>query len=75
LRNVLAACALRCSFCVLVDGRRPDLTEAWYAVMKCVKPVELRTALRILTWQELAWVLPSRLQAFLATKYGICVED
>jgi hypothetical protein len=47
LRNVLAAYALECSFCVLVDARRPDLAGAWYAVMKCVKPVELRTKLRI----------------------------
>ena len=71
LRNVVAAYALHCSFCVLLDARRPDLTEAWYAVMKCVKPVELRTALRVVTWQELARVLPSRLQAFLEVKYGI----
>ena len=47
LRNVLAAYALQCSFCVVVDARRPDLTAAWYAVMKCVKPIELRTKLRI----------------------------
>ena len=72
LRNVLAAHALQCSFCVLLDARRPDLAEAWYAVMRCVKPVGLRTALRILTWQELAHALPSRLQDFLAAKYGIC---
>jgi hypothetical protein len=71
LRNVLAAHALHCSFCVLLDARRPDLVEAWYAVMRCVKPVELRTALRVLTWQELAHTLPVRLQTFLRIKYGI----
>jgi len=71
LRNVLAAHAMHCSFCVLLDARRPDLIEGWYAVMKCVKPVELRGALRVLTWQELADVLPSRLRAFLDSKYGI----
>jgi len=71
LRNVLAAHALQCSFCVLLDARRPDLLEAWYAVMRCVKPVELRTALRVLTWQELAHALPTALQDFLAAKYGI----
>ena len=54
LRNVLAAYALQCSFCVLADARRPDLANAWYAVMKCVKPVELRTKLRISTWQEVS---------------------
>lgn len=71
LRNVLAAHAMHCSFCVLLDARRPDLIEAWYSVMKCVKPVELRAALRVLTWQELSELLPSRLQAFLDSKYGI----
>lgn len=71
LRNVLAAYALECSFCVLLDARRPDLLEAWYAVMRCVKPIDLRTALTVLTWQELAGTLPTQLQIFLAMKYGI----
>ena len=71
LRNVLAAHALECSFCVLLDARRPDLLEAWYAVMRAVRPVVLRTRLRVLTWQELASVLPTTLQAFLDVKYGI----
>jgi rhodanese-related sulfurtransferase len=72
LRNVLAAAALHCSFCVLLDARRPDLFEAWHAIMACVKPVELRTSLRVLTWQELAKALPPGLQSFLKIKYGIC---
>jgi hypothetical protein len=71
LRNVLAAYALQCSFCALIDARRSDLTEAWYAVMRCVKPVELRTELRILTWQELAEVAPPNLRVYLDAKYGI----
>lgn len=71
IRNVLAAHASRCSFCVLLDARRPDLIEAFYAVVKCVTHVELRTECRALTWQELAQVLPQKLQAFLAVKYGI----
>jgi hypothetical protein len=71
LRNVLAAYALQCSFCVLVDARRPDLTDAWYGVMRCVKPVELRIRLRISTWQEVAEAVPRQLRAFLAAKYGI----
>ena len=71
LRNVLAAYALECSFCVLIDARRPDLKDAWYAVMMCVKPVELRTRLRIATWQEVAHSVPPKLQTFLAAKYGI----
>lgn len=71
LRNVLAAYALQCSFCVLVDARRPDLADAWYAVMKCVKPAGLRTKLKISTWQEVAQVVPPKLRNFLAAKYGI----
>ena len=74
LRNVLAAYALQCSFCVLVDARRPDLAGAWYAVMKCVKRVELRTKLRISTWQELAEAAPLSVRTFLAAKYGIGSE-
>jgi len=71
IRNVLAAHALNCSFCVLVDSRRSDLAEAWYAVMKCVKSIELRTKLRISTWQELAGLAPPKLRGFLRTKYGL----
>jgi hypothetical protein len=71
IRNVLAAHALDCSFCVLVDSRRPDLAEAWYAVMRCVKSSELKTRLRVSTWQELAGLAPSQLRGFLKRKYGI----
>jgi len=39
--------------------------------MKCVKLHELRLRCKVLTWQELAQVLPARLQAFLEEKYGI----
>lgn len=74
LRNVLAAHALQCSFCVLIDARRRDLAGAWYAVMKCVKPVALRTKLRISTWQEVAAATPPKLRTFLAAKYGISSE-
>ncbi len=34
IRNVLAAYAHDCSFCVLLDTRRPDLLESWYGVMR-----------------------------------------
>jgi hypothetical protein len=71
LRNVLAAYALGCSFRLLVDARRPDLVDAWYAIMRCVKPVQLRTELRISTWQELADAVPLQLRTFLAGKYGV----
>jgi hypothetical protein len=71
IRNVLAAYALDCSFCVMLDARRPDLIEQWYAVMRCVKDAELRVRCKVLTWQELSEVLPETLQEFLNEKYGI----
>lgn len=71
IRNVLAAHTHGCSFCVIADGRRPDLMEAWYAVMRCVKPGDLRRRSKMLTWQELSLVLPPPLQEFLEEKYGI----
>jgi hypothetical protein len=71
LRNVLAAHSADQSFCVLTDARRPELIEAWYAVMKCIRPVELRARCKVLAWQELAKVLPTSLQKFLEAKYGI----
>jgi hypothetical protein len=71
IRNVLAAHALNLSFCVLLDARRQDLVEAWYAIMSCVKISELRTRCKVLTWQELAEALTLDLQTFLDLKYGI----
>jgi hypothetical protein len=71
IRNVLAAAALDCSFCVMLDARRPDLIEQWYAVMRCAKDADLRVRCKVLTWQELSEALPEELQAFLDEKYGI----
>jgi hypothetical protein len=71
IRGTLAAYAAECSFCVFCDARRPDLIEGWYRVMRAVRLVDLRCRLKLLTWQELASVLPADLQEFLAVKYGI----
>ena len=71
IRNVLAAYATGNSFCVICDERRPDLIEAWFDVMRAVRTAELRTRLKVLTWQELANVLPEGLREFLEVKYGI----
>ena len=71
IRNVLAAYAQECSFCVVHDERRPDLREAWFAVLAAVKSAEMRVRLKVLTWQELAAILPEDLQEFLDQKYGI----
>jgi hypothetical protein len=73
IRNVLAAHAHGCSFSVVHDARRPDLREAWFSVMAAVKSAELRVRLKVLTWQELAALLPAELQEFLDAKYGIVV--
>ena len=75
IRNVLAAYASGCSFCVMIDARRPDLQEAWYAIMSCVRVHDLRLRCRTLTWQELSEVVPTKLQRFLEEKYGIVPGD
>jgi hypothetical protein len=71
IRNVLAAYAEGCSFCVVHDVRRPDLHEAWFQVMAAVKSAEMRVRCKVITWQELAALLPEELQEFLDLKYGI----
>ena len=72
IRGTLAAHATGKSFCVLLDARRPDLTEAWFRIMRAVRYADLRSRLKLLTWQELASTLPPELQIFLEAKYGIC---
>jgi hypothetical protein len=71
IRNVLAAHASGNSFCVIMDERRPDLREQWYAVMRCIRVHDLQMRCRMVTWQELARVVPRKVQRFLAEKYGI----
>ena len=71
IRNVLAAHALDLNVCVLLDTRRPDLLEDWYAVMRCVRSTTLQTRCKVLAWQELARCLPMALRRFLDVKYGI----
>ena len=71
IRNVLAAYAEECSFCVVHDERRPDLREAWFEVMAAVKSAQMRVRCKVMTWQELAALAPEGLQDFLDWKYGI----
>jgi hypothetical protein len=74
IRNVLAAYSANSSFCVMLDARRPDLLEAWHEIILCVRPAEVRTRCKVLTWQELTMALPQTLRKFLEVKYGIaCV--
>ena len=75
IRGVMAAHAEDARFCVLSDARRPDLAEAWYAVMRAVRSYRMQARLRLLTWQEIAAALPRALQIFLDTKYGITVAQ
>jgi hypothetical protein len=71
IRSVLAAFATESSFCVIHDERRPDLREEWFEIMAAVKSASLRVRLKVLSWQELAALLPVALQDFLDVKYGI----
>src|SRR5205085_2379363 len=71
IRNILAAYATGSSFCLLLDSRRPDLREAFYRILRCVKASDLRSRLKLLTWQELSGALPPALRSFLAEQYGI----
>ena len=72
IRGILAAEHSSMSFVVLIDGRRSDLVEAWFRVLRAVKSAELRTRLAVCTWQEVAACVPSTLQRFMAAKYGLC---
>ena len=73
IRGVLAAEFLggETGYCVFVDARRRDLMEAWFSVICAVRRAELRSRLRLLTWQEIARTLPVGLREFLDRKYGI----
>ena len=71
MRGILAAFATGGRFCLLCDARRPDLIEIWFAVLRHVQSAELRTRIMLLTWQEIAPLLPSPTRRLLAAKYGI----
>jgi hypothetical protein len=71
VRGVLAAVQEETRFLVLCDGRRADMTEMWFRVLRAVKRYEVRSRMALLSWQELAGAMPAVVQAFLAEKYGI----
>jgi hypothetical protein len=76
IRGVLAAHAsLDGRFCVLCDARRRDLIAEWQRIVTAVRLCELRPRLQLLTWQELAKVLPTDLRQFLDEKFGIGYGD
>lgn len=71
IRGVFAAVSTGYSFGVLCDARRPDLIEDWLRILMTVQSAELRSRLRLFTWQELAQCLSRTQQRFLREKYGI----
>ncbi len=72
IRGVLCAFAEEQNrYCVICDDRRPDLIDAWFSVSSAVRHASLRSRLQLLTWQEIAAVLPPSMQHWLAAKYGI----
>ncbi|ADV82575.1 PGN_0703 family putative restriction endonuclease [Terriglobus saanensis] len=75
LRGVMAAVEHDARFCLMCDGRRPDLISRWFNVLSAVRSSSVRCRLQLVTWQEIALCLPHPLQSFLATKYGIGEGD
>jgi hypothetical protein len=71
IRGALTAHAYGASFAVVCDQRRQDLIDDCFEVMSAVASAELRCRMSVVTWQELSETLPSKVQAFLAEKYGI----
>jgi hypothetical protein len=71
IRGVLAAYAMGYRFLLLCDGRRADLTESWFEVLRAVRSYTFRSRLKLLTWQETGQTLPKGLRNFLEEKYGI----
>lgn len=71
IRGILAAEHCNKSFVVLLDGRRSDLIEAWFRIVRTVRNADLRTRLATCTWQEVAASLPRTLQTFMQSKFGI----
>jgi len=71
IRGVIAAEAEGARFLVLCDRRRADMAEIWFRVLRAVRSCELRSRMALLSWQELAAVMPDVVQEFLGEKYGI----
>ena len=64
IRGALAAHAHGASFAVFCDQRRQDLIEDCFTVMSAVKSAELRCRLSVVTWQELAFAMPPKVELF-----------
>jgi hypothetical protein len=71
VRGILAAHHCGSSFLLLCDARRADLKEQFFGIVRAVQGCELRSRCALLEWQELSSALPTTIQRFLSTKYGI----
>ena len=71
LRGILAAYSAGATFALFCDGRRFDLHEGWFRALQSVRSYSFRSRLKLVTWQEIAALVPRRLQNFLEEKYGI----
>jgi hypothetical protein len=71
IRGALAAYAHGASFAVFCDQRRQDLIDGCFEVFSAILSSELRCRLSVVTWQEIAAAMPSKVRTFLAEKYGI----
>ncbi|HEU4635869.1 MAG TPA: hypothetical protein VFS41_06815 [Edaphobacter sp.] len=71
LRGILAAYSAGVTFALFCDGRRSDLQESWFRALQAVRSYSFRSRLKLVTWQEIAALVPRSLQKFLEEKYGI----
>lgn len=71
IRNVLAAHALSLDFCTLLDGRRPDLIQDWYHIVRCLRSAALRARCKVLTMAGTDLLLACSLAEVSECEYGI----
>jgi hypothetical protein len=71
IRGALAAYVHEASFVVFCDQRRQRLIDDCFEIFSAIVSVELRCRLSVVTWQEIAAAMPSKVRTFLAEKYGI----
>ena len=71
IRNILAAEQHICRFCLICDGRRPDLVREFYLTVRCVKNEGLRERMGVIFWQEIAKAVGNELKAYMMEKYGL----
>ena len=71
IRNILAAEQHICRFCLICDGRRPDLVREFYLTVRCVKDEGLRERMGVIFWQEIAKAVGNELKAYMMEKYGL----